>query len=200
MQKTTRVFFFLKKFLKKFYSLVTLAAKSQNDDDVMDGLSVADSRKKMVSSEAVRDSRAAALSIVVYCLYSQVPNSFHSRPKKSPSFHRFPLISWPCHRHTRLMFRDWCVQRLSRTSTQQRTGSSFESGQDEDSGASWTRRSSSTAKFQTTSTVHQPQQFNITATISDDHVRFSIFPFLFDWFFYFFIFWGVREEPWLSLG
>uniref|UniRef100_A0A0N8DXB2 Smoothelin domain-containing protein n=1 Tax=Daphnia magna TaxID=35525 RepID=A0A0N8DXB2_9CRUS len=60
--------------------------------------------------------------------------------------------------------------RLSRTSTQQRTGSSFESGQDEDSGASWTRRSSSTAKFQTTSTVHQPQQFNITATISDDHI------------------------------
>lgn len=59
------------------------------------------------------------------------------------------------------------LQRLSRTSTTQRSGSSFESGKDETgegSGASWTRRSSSTSKFQTTRTVQQP-----TIRTDDDH-------------------------------
>ena len=62
------------------------------------------------------------------------------------------------------------MQRLSRT----QQGTSFESGQDEDSGTSWTRRSSSTAKFQTTRTSTtgtgsgHPTLLSIT---SDDHVR-----------------------------
>lgn len=72
------------------------------------------------------------------------------------------------------------LQRLSRT----QQGTSFESGQDEDSGTSWTRRSSSTAKFQTTRTSTtgtgsgHPTLLSIT---SDDHVRnfskiFHLFP------------------------
>lgn len=61
-------------------------------------------------------------------------------------------------------------QRLSRTSTTQRTGSSFESGRDEEGGASWTRRSSSTAKYQTTRTVQQQPQPTAT-TVTSIHLE-----------------------------
>ena len=67
------------------------------------------------------------------------------------------------------LFSSFILQRLSRT----QQGTSFESGQDEESGTSWTRRSSSTAKFQTTRTSTttgsgHPTSLSIT---SDDHVR-----------------------------
>lgn len=83
-------------------------------------------------------------------------------------------LNWP-------FFFYFYLQRLSRT----QQGTSFESGQDEDSGTSWTRRSSSTAKFQTTRTSTtgtgsgHPTLLSIT---SDDHVRnflnLSSFPFV----------------------